>query len=177
MRLLNDIRRFDALSPRRKLFLLSFLTALSGVLSVLDSSIPKPIPFMKFGLANLVTLILVLEKRYALAMETAFLRTLVSAMVLGTLFSLPHLLSFSGAICAVLFSIALFHFSEKRISSVGLSVWGALFSSLAQIAVVGIFFGFDRGLALMAGTFILIGSATGVVNGFLARWFYRNADF
>ena len=175
MRLANDIRDYAELSPGRKLVLLAFLTALSGVLSVADSFLPKPIPLAKLGLANLVTVYLIAEKRYLLALQTAVYRTLVAAFVLGTFLSYTYLLSLAGSLASVGVMALCSNIFGDRMGETGISVWGSLASALAQGAVVGLFFGFDKGLVLLVSIFVLIGTATGALIGIAVRRYRKTA--
>lgn len=174
MRLLNDIRLYPQLDSKKRLYLVAFLTALSGFLSVIDAMIPKPLPFVKLGLANLITLIIIMEGRNWLAIQVAFFRTLVASLILGTFLSYTYLLSASGAIGSALLSIAAFQVLAKRISAIGLSVWGALWSVAFQGLIVGLFFGFDKGLLMLLSVFLLIGIAGGLLIGILANAFLKS---
>ena len=131
-------------------------------------------PFIKLGIANVVTLILVLEGRIVLALETAFFRTLIASMIMGTFLSYTYLLSASGAILAVIVSAAVVRIFGDKISAIGVSVWGAFASVIAQGLIVGLFFGFDRGLIMLLSVFMLLGVANGIIIGLVARFYYKN---
>jgi heptaprenyl diphosphate synthase len=175
MQLLNDIRRYNELSPDRKIYLISFLTALSGVFSVVDTMIPKPIPMAKIGVANIVTLILILEGKIDLAFIVAFFRTLVAGVMLGSILSYTYLLSLTGALASVFFSALFYKFMKNQISEVGLSVIGAFFNTAAQGVVVILFFGFDRGTSFLISLFMLFSVMNGAVIGWIVKIFYKRA--
>ncbi len=176
MRLLNDVRDWKSLTPERKATLVAFLTALSAVLSVIDTFIPKPMPLLKLGLANIVTVVLAVEDRLVLGLETAFFRTLIAALLLGTAFSFTHLLSFSGAVLSVLASWATAKLLAGKVSTVGVSVAGAFASVAGQGAVVLLFFGYDRGTVLLLSYFVWFALAMGILIGWIASGFYKAAD-
>lgn len=176
MVLLNDVRRYRELDPGRKATLVAFLTALSAVLSVIDSLIPKPLPMLKLGLANVVTLVLVMEDRPLPAFEVAFFRTLVAALLMGTAFSFTHLMSLSGAIASVAVSWIAVKALKDKVSAVGVSVAGAFAAVAAQGAVVAAFFGADRGTMLLLSYFVWFALAMGVLTGWIARAFYAAAE-
>lgn len=176
MRLLNDIRHYGGLSREKKIFLLSFLVALSGILSALDTMIPKPLPMLKLGIANLVTLVLIFENRPVPAAIVAFFRTFVSAVMIGTLISYTFLLSFSGAMASVLFMWLFFLWLGKRISMIGLSVIGAFFNTVFQGLVVVLIFGWDGGILFLLSLFVIFGTVNGVIVGFIVHAFYRRVD-
>ncbi len=173
MQLLSDIRNFHSLSEKRKVLLTAYLMTLSGVLSVLDGMIPKPVPMAKLGLANLVTLILVNFGSYGLAFEVALGRTLAGAMVTGTLFSITHLLSTIGALFAV-FLMSLVHRLGGRVYSLyGISLWGAFASVSAQGVVSGFLIGWDKGVLFLLSIMLLLGQMNGLAIAWLSTRFLR----
>lgn len=176
MQLLNDLRNYPSLPESRKEALIVFLTALSGVLSVIDGLIPKPIPIAKLGLANIVTLIVILEGRYAAALEIVILRTLAAALVAGTALSLTHLLSFSGGIASVAVTCLAHRFLSRYLGPVGLSVTGALAHTLGQTVILALVYGMDQGLLVLVSIFLLMGTVTGSVIGVLAGRFLREYE-
>jgi heptaprenyl diphosphate synthase len=173
MQLLNDIRSYESLSFKEKAYLTAFLIALSGVLSTIDTMVPKPIPLAKIGIANIVTLVLVIEGKFRLAVVVALFRTLVASFMTGSFLSYTFLLSFTGSIGSTLFMILFSRFTTAFISEVGLSVIGAFFNTLFQGLVVVLFFGLDRGTILLISIFILISLINGIVIGWLVKGFYK----
>ncbi len=175
MQLLNDIREYKDLVNIRKVYLIAFLTALSGILSVIDTMIPKPIPMAKIGVANLVTLVLIIENRPGLAFTVAFLRTLIASLMIGSFLTYTYLLSLTGAMFSVIFTMLFFMLLKGAVSEIGLSVIGAFFNTISQGIVVMVFFGFDRGTVFLISVLILISIANGIIIGFIVRYFYKNA--
>jgi len=173
MQLLSDIRNYRSLSAEKKAYLIAFLTALSGVLSVLDTMIPKPMPLAKLGIANMVSLALVMEGQPGLAFITAVLRTLVSSMMVGTFLSYTFLLSLSGAIGAVAVMALCSPLLSNWLSETGLSVIGAVFNTFFQCCVVALFFGLDRGTVFLISILLLFSVANGIITGLLIRYFYK----
>ena len=166
MELLNDIRNYEKLERSGKIYLIAFLVALSGILSILDTMIPKPLPFIKIGIANMVTLILVMECRYKMAIQVSFLRTIVSSLFIGTFLSYTFLLSFSGAIGAVLFMILFKEALKGLLSIFVISLIGAFFNIVFQGIVVVLFFGLDKGTVFMISAMSLFS----LLNGALIGW-------
>ncbi len=176
MQLLNDIRNYYKLTLERKIYLIAFLAALSGIFSVLDAMIPKPIPFVKIGIANIVSLILVREDKLLLALNVAVLRTIVSSLFIGTFLSYTFLLSFTGAVVSLLFMWLFFKIFGKNLSEVGLSVIGAFFNTAAQGLLVFLFWSYDRGTLFLVSILILASLVNGIIIGFLAKMFYKEAE-
>jgi len=73
------------------------LVATACVLQVAESFIPHPVPGVRLGLANIVTLVTLAELGFAAALEVALLRTVVASLVLGSFLTPGFLLSFFSA--------------------------------------------------------------------------------
>lgn len=174
MQLLNDIKNYNNLSEKRKVLLISFLTATSSILSVLDTMIPKPIPFIKIGLANIIILILIKEKRLSLGFHVTLLRVLISSLMIGTFLSYTFLLSFSGAIGSLLFMALFFKLFKSTISEIGISVVGAFFNIIFQGIIVILFYGCDKGTLFFLSIMIILSLVNGIIIGVLAKLFYKN---
>ena len=116
------------------MMVLSIFCAISLTLFVLESYIPIPIPFpgIKLGLANIVTLVLILKINFKSAAIVLFVR-----IFLGSIFAsglTGFLYSFSGGLFA-LYSIFLITKITKGKYIWFLGIIGALFHNLGQILV------------------------------------------
>lgn len=101
------------------------------LLFIFETYIPRPIPWLKFGLANIATLIALYWLGWKAALTVAVFRIFIGAFFTGMLFSPGFFLSFSGGFSATLIMIALF-----QLRSVGLltvSIAGALMHNIAQL--------------------------------------------
>lgn len=122
-------------SPR-----VALLAAGASVLQVAESLVPHPLPGVRLGLANVLTLVVLAELGPAAAMQLALMRTVASSMVLGTFLSPAFLLSFSGAVVSTLVMIGGWWLAEHRVlvrpSLLGISVAGAAAHVLTQLLFV-----------------------------------------
>lgn len=75
--------------------------ALAAAIHVLEAGIPSPVPGVKLGLANIVTLIVLFRHGWRPAVAVTLLRVALSSIVLGTLFSPTFWLSLAGALAAL----------------------------------------------------------------------------
>ncbi len=116
---------------------IALLVALSCVLQISESLIPHPIPGLRLGLANLVTLVALILMGFRPALEIALLRTLLSSLIMGTFMSPTFILSFCGAVVSTLVMGLLFQVSRYHhrfgFSIIGISIVGALAHNLVQL--------------------------------------------
>ncbi len=147
----------------RRITLYGILTALCIVLGYIESLLPLDFiaPGIKIGLSNSVALLLVVKKDIKGAFFVNIVRILLSAL----LFSAPSILIYSlsgGIISIVVISLAL---KTNKLSTVGLSIAGAVTHNLTQLTVAVLMLG--RGvwyyLPILLISAVISGMATGTV--------------
>lgn len=150
----------------RELTLCAVLTALALALSYMENFIPLsaaiPLPGIKLGLANIVTLFAL----YALGAGQA-LMILTARCILGSLFAgnLNALIfSLMGGVTAMLVMILLSH--VRRLSVYGVSVGGAAAHNCGQVAAAILTLGNTAPLyylPVLLGVSIFSGALTGLI--------------
>lgn len=129
------IRKF---STTRDDHLIAWLTALAVCIHLVESALPAPLPGIKPGLANIVTLAVLLRYGWRMAAWVTLLRVLVGSLLLGTFLSPTFILSLSGAVCGLL-ALGVARALATRLPGAGLSALG--YSMLAALAhMAGQFF-------------------------------------
>ncbi|MFH1378914.1 MAG: Gx transporter family protein [bacterium] len=151
---------------------IAFLTACASILQIGESLLPHPIPGIRFGLANIITLIALVRLGFRPALEIAVLRTLVSSFVLGSFLSPAFALSFSGALTGALIMGAVYKlatFTDKcSFSLIGISLWGALANNSIQIVLVYFLFIKHPGVFVFLPWLGMSAVITGWITGLVA---------
>lgn len=166
----------QSLSNHKLSYTVLFLAALSLVLATIDASIPKPIPFLRIGLANLpVLLALVL-----LSVNDYFLLVLIKSLgmsiITGTLFSYVALFSFAGSFVSALIMWILYKTFTKHISFLGLALAGALASNSIQL-VLARYLVFGSSVRFMIPLFLFAGLGSGLLLGIFAMQFAKQSQW
>lgn len=118
---------------------MAVLIATAAALQLIESPLPRFLPWLKPGIANSLTLYALLRLSFSAGLTVAILRTTVASLFLGSFLSPIHLISFFGATSAALVMAGL----KKAWPLAGLgvvSVAGALANNSAQLFVVQIMF-------------------------------------
>lgn len=166
------------LLPTREDRLVAGYAALAIVIHVLEAGFPSPVPGVKPGLANAVTLIVLLRHGWRMAAWVALLRVLVGSLLVGSFMAPGFWLSASGAAVSLLALGAGYLWNRAlpplRLSALGLSIVAALAHMAGQFAVAyGVFVphpGLLRLLPLLMTAALLFGAITGLVaQALLAR--------
>jgi heptaprenyl diphosphate synthase len=161
-------------NSKKTLNLISFLSALCLFLSLIEYIIPKPIPFMRMGLANFPILI----GLYLLTPQMVFLLILIKvlgqALIQGTLLSYVFLFSFCGSFASGIAMVLLSIVFKKNISLLGLSVFGALASNAMQI-LLAVYFVFGDSGWIIASPILIIGFISSIILGLFAQTFFEKS--
>lgn len=150
--------------------------ALCFFLSAVEFVIPKPLPFLRIGLAN-VPLILALDVLpFRSFLLLAVIKIIGQAFISGTLFSYLVLFSAAGTLGAALMMYSLHGISRKVISFAGISVAGAFVSNILQL-FIGRFFIFGEGIWYMVPPFLCIGAVSALLLGFFCEKFTTESEW
>jgi len=161
---------------------IAMLGALCLFLSTVEYMIPKPLPFMRIGIANLPILIALDLFPLRGFLVLICIKVFGQALITGTLFSYVFLFSFTGSFLSALLMYFLRRtLGSKHISLVGVGTAGAVISNLSQLALSHVFI-FKDNVRYIAPPFLLAGLLTGVTLGILceiftkkSQWYKKNA--
>ena len=148
----------------------ALLGAFSMFLSTIEYLFPRPLPFMRLGLANL-PLLLGLEM---LSLPSYFLlvvlKVLGQALVNGTLASYVFLFSLSGTLASALIMKLCYSLFRSGISYIGISLMGALASTVVQM-FLSVQFVFGQAAWRIMPVFLGAGLLSGLFIGIFAVYF------
>ncbi|AEJ60941.1 Heptaprenyl diphosphate synthase component I [Spirochaeta thermophila DSM 6578] len=163
-------------SPARLMDLTAFLGALSMFCATLEYLVPKPLPYLRLGLANipLILALPLLPFRYYLLLILT--KAAGQALVNGTLASYVFLFSLGGSAASGLAMYAIFRLFRSSVSPVGLSTVGALVSNAVQLAL-SVWFIFGPSSIVIAPLFLTVGTGSGLAVGLLTLAFVRSSTW
>ena len=145
-------------------------------LSSIEYLIPKPLPFLRLGLANLPLLACLDLLPVGPFLLLLVLKAAGQGLVQGSLFSVIFLFSAAGTLASGAVMLGARRLLGQRISLIGISVLGALASNLSQLALAGAI-AFGPSAWLIAPPFLAVGLATSAVLGALAQGYVRRSAF
>ncbi len=120
----------------RKMVFLSFLISIALVIYIVEAQIPMPLPGIKLGLANIISLAALILMGWKEALLIMFLRTLLGSMFGGTMSS--FMFSMAGGILSNIVMIVLYKYFKDSISLWTISICGAIFHNIGQLFVASI---------------------------------------
>ena len=146
------------------------LSALCFFLSTIEFMIPRPLPFLRIGLANVPVMLAADMLPFRPFAALVALKLLGQGLVGGTLFSYVFLFSLAGTAASAAVTFALRRGLGKRVSFLGTSVAAAFASNATQLALARAFV-FGEGIAFVAPPFLALGIVTGAALGFATNAF------
>ncbi|MDR2509939.1 MAG: Gx transporter family protein [Spirochaetaceae bacterium] len=151
---------------------LALLGACCVFLSAVEFMFPKPLPFLRLGLANL-PLLLALRLPALPFLELVLVKLAAQALVSGTLFSYTFVFSLAGtAVSASLMFVLRRIFPLRLLSCVGISAAGALGSNIIQI-ILARYLVLGRQALLIMPPVLASGLVSGVALGVFCERFMR----
>lgn len=147
---------------------LARLAAFAIGLSLVEAVIPSPLPGVKPGLANIVTLIVLARFGLKAAIWVSLLRVVAGSLIFGTFLTPTFVLSFCGA-AASLATLAFAHrLPGAWFGPVSHSILAAFAHIAGQLAVVYLWLIPHAGLAYLVPLFGAAALLFGTVNGLVA---------
>jgi len=154
---------------------LALLGSLCFFLSAIEYLIPKPLPFMRLGLANMPLLLALDIFSPGEFFLLALLKILGQGIIGGMVFSHVFLFSITGTISSALLMFGLRRLLGKRlIGFAGLGCAGAMASNCVQLLLARYLI-FGPALRYLAAPFLASGLVTGIGLGLVCECFCRHS--
>ena len=138
------------------------------VLTVAEAAIPLPLPGVKPGLANIVTLIVLARWGWREAVWVSLLRVLAGSLLLGQFLAPGFFLSLSGALASLLVLGLAMHLPLRWFGPVSHSILAAFAHIGAQLVVARLWLVPHDGVFYLLPVFALAAVVFGLVNGLVA---------
>jgi heptaprenyl diphosphate synthase len=147
--------------------LIAWLTALAITIHVAEAALPSPFPGMKPGLANIITIAVLVRYGWRSAAWVSMLRVLAGSMLIGTFLSPTFLLSLSGALCSILILKPATLLPGQGFGPVGYSILAALAHMAGQFAVAYYLFIPHEALLHLLPVLLTVSLIFGVISGII----------
>ena len=149
---------------------LALLGSFCFFLSAIEYMIPKPLPFLRIGIANLPLMLALDIFPLPSFLILVCIKIIGQAIITGTLVSYIFIFSFLGTFLSALLMFLLRRLFKDRITFVGIGTAGALVSNLSQLAFAHIFI-FGESTRYIAPPFLAAGLVTGIMLGLFCEVF------
>lgn len=152
------------------------LAAAAIGLALIDAAIPTPLPGVKPGLANIVTLFVLARYGWRAAAWVTGLRVLGGSLLLGGFLTPGFFLSLTGAVTSLLVLAAARHLPQRWFGPVSWSIFAAIAHIGGQLLLARLWLIPHDGVFLLAPIFGATAVFFGTINGLIvARLLHENA--
>ena len=152
--------------------ILAYFTAFAVTIYVLENLIPKPLPFLKLGLANVVVLLLLWHGKSLAAFIILLSKTILGGLITGMLLSPMTIISLGASITAYLLMFGAIK-TRLGFSVLGISIIGATIHNITQLAIVNWLLVHSNAVWKLLPLMILLGLVTGLITGYLVHLLSR----
>lgn len=138
------------------------------MLTVAEAAIPLPLPGVKPGLANIVTLVVLMRWGWRDAVWVGLLRVFAASLLLGQLFAPGFFLSLSGSLASLATLGLAMHLPRRWFGPVSLSVLAAFAHIGGQLVLARAWLVPHDGVFYLVPVFAAAATLFGLINGLVA---------
>ncbi len=148
---------------------IALLVGLGVILHRMEALLPLPTPWVKLGLANIMTLIALVFLGFRAAVEVTLLRVLLGSVLGGTFLSPTFFLSLAGGLASVAVMGLLYREGRRAFSLVGISVAAAYAHTTSIFVCVFYLFIHQGAFFNLLPVFLTFSLISGILTGLLAN--------
>jgi heptaprenyl diphosphate synthase len=156
-------------SSVKKTVLLGLLISQALVLSIIESwiQIPVPVPGVKLGLANIITVVVIVYFGFREALTVVVVRCVLTSFFGGGGWMFFFFSAAGGILSTMIMSI-LYKTGRNKFSLTGISIAGAITHNIGQL-LVAVFFMRDLAVAVYLPVLLVSGCIMGFFVGFVSN--------
>jgi len=155
------------LTVDREDYLIAGLAALAIVIHIAESALPTPLPGAKPGLANVITIAVLLLYGWRAALWVSLLRVLVGSILIGSFLTPTFVLSLSGSLAAITAVGLGYVLSARTLGPVGYSLLGAMAHMAGQFYVAYLLFIPHPALFRLLPVLMTVSVCFGLISGLI----------
>jgi len=151
----------------RKIAEIAIFSASAVIIYVLETFIPRPFPWMRFGFGNIIVLVTLYLLGFKCGLLVTAMKSILGGLIAGNLFTPAFLFSISGGITSLMAMALLLTIIPEIFSPLGISVAGAVIHNLAQLLVASFLFIGRIEVMHLFPLFIILSVVTGTITGII----------
>lgn len=144
------------------------LAAFAIVLHLAEAVMPTPLPGVKPGIANIITLYVLHRYDFATAAWVSLLRVFAVSLLFGNFLTPTFVLSLSGALASLATLSVVMHLPRRWFGAVSHSIFAAFAHIAGQLMMVRLWLIPHAGLAYLVPVFTAFALLFGALNGLIA---------
>jgi len=173
----NGTAPFIDAKKRSEAVHIALLSAYAVGLHSIEAFIPTPVPWLRLGLANIITLTTLCLYGLRAGMTVTLTRVFVRSLLAGTFLGPAFVMSLGGGVVSTLVMWAMYSIFKRHLGIVSLSVFGALTHNIVQLFLA--YFLFVRrieAILIVSPIILFFGIITGVFNGIITNLIIKKIE-
>jgi heptaprenyl diphosphate synthase len=173
----NDVRSIDYRKNHSETIHIALLSAYAVGLHSIEALIPTPIPWLRLGLANIITLTTLYLYGLRAGMTVTLVRVFIRSLLAGTFLGPAFIMSLGGGITSTLVMWTVIVVSRRILGPVSVSITGALTHNVTQLVLAYALFVRQLKAIVLISPFILAaGIITGAFNGIVTNLIIKKIE-
>jgi len=146
--------------------MISLLAGIAVVIYIVESMIPTPSPWLRYGFSHIITLFTLVFYGVGVTYGIFAVRSVIGALLVGKLFAPTFIIGICGGTVAIaVMAVIVYGLRGRGLGLVGVSVCGAWINNLVQVAAAYFVFIQHPEIFMILPLFLLFAVITGMVNG------------
>lgn len=167
----------DSIAPNKRIVTMALMVALGVILHRLEALLPLPTPWVKLGLANLMTLMALVYLGTREAFIVTLLRVILGSILAGTFLGPTFFLSMAGGLAGTAVMCGVYNRGKGPFSLVGVSVCGAYTHTFITAICVYFFLIKQTSFFVLLPFFFSLALITGILTGMAGNLLSREMEF
>ncbi len=161
-------------TPRPEAIHIALLSAYAVGLHSIEALIPTPVPWLRLGLANIITLTTIYLYGLRAGMTVTLTRVFIRSLLAGTFLGPAFIMSLGGGIVSTLAMWVIIAMFRGLAGPVTVSIFGALAHNIMQLFLAYFLFVKQiKAILLVSPVILSFGIITGVFNGIVVNLIIR----
>ncbi len=157
----------------KKVAIISVFSALAVAIYVIETFIPRPLPWLKFGFGNIIVLLTFYLLGFRFALLVTLLKSILGSLIIGNFFTPSFLFSISGGLVSLcVMAVPLFLFPHL-FSPLGISILGAVSHNLTQLLTASFVFIGRIEVFHLTPIFLMLSLVTGTITGIVSLFILK----
>ena len=157
--------RTDNIAQNKRIVIMALMVALGVILHRLEAMLPLPTPWIKLGLANLMTLMALIYLGTQEAFIVTLVRFLLGSILGGTFLGPTFFLSLAGGLASTAVMCGIYNRGKGPFSLIGISICGAYTHTFITAVCVYFFLIKQASFFILLPFFFSLALITGILTG------------
>ncbi|MBT3368510.1 MAG: Gx transporter family protein [Nitrospina sp.] len=157
--------RTDNIAQNKRIVIMALMVALGVILHRLEAMLPLPTPWIKLGLANLMTLMALIYLGTQEAFIVTLVRVILGSILGGTFLGPTFFLSLAGGLASTAVMCGIYNRGKGPFSLIGISICGAYTHTFITAVCVYFFLIKQASFFILLPFFFSLALITGILTG------------